>query len=111
MTLETLQALNIIEKRAEVRRMNEEVREELLYMIGEIREELEAIYEGAVENEKFHTLEEGTDLDFDDHDKKEVIDWEIFRSQKGHKEDRVDENFKPKRDPNFYAMDQFNFAK
>jgi hypothetical protein len=75
MNRQTLEALNIIEKRAEYKRMSEEVRE----------------------------------VEFEDDEP--VIDWMSFRSESRAKEDRVGDDFKPKRDPNLYAMDQFNFAK
>jgi len=103
----TLDTLNIIEKRAEYKRMDEAVREELLKLIAEIKDEIITVVEGAVENEKFQNLEEMTNEDFPGFESDEpFIDWVNFHPEATAKEDMLDNNFKPK-NLDFYAMDQF----
>lgn len=107
MNEKTIETLNILEKRAEYKRMSEEVRVELLKMIGELKEEVLAIVSGAIENEQFHAeLSEVSEFELDE--PTSSIDWYNFRSEgSGSKEEKLDENFKPKRDPRFHAMDRF----
>lgn len=102
MNQSTIDVLNIIKERAKYKRMNEAVREELVSMIEEISSEMSAILEGAILNEEFHSeVSECEEV-------KPLTDWRKIRTNgNGYKEERYDENFKPKRDPNLYAMDRF----
>lgn len=98
--------VNTIKQRVEYSRdLDEESIKAVLDIIEQVEADILDIIEGAVEHEESLGLDEASISEFEEED---VINWVNFR---GAKEDSLDENFRPKRDPNFYALDQFNFAE
>jgi hypothetical protein len=97
--------INTIKQRVEYSRdLDTEAIKAVLLIIEQVEADILDILDGAVEHANFHS--EVSEVEFEDNEL--VIDWMSFRSGEGSKEDRVGDDFKPKRDPNLYAMDQFN---
>ena len=108
MTNLNIDMVNTIKQRVSYSRdLDEQSIKTVLSIIEQVEADILDILDGAVENEVFHS--EVSEVEFEDDEP--VIDWMSFRNESGAKEDRVGDDFKPKRDPNLYAMDQFNFAE
>ena len=97
--------VNTIKQRVTYSRdLDAESVETVLNIIEQVEADILDIVDGAVEHANFHS--EVSEVEFEDDEP--AINWMSFRNESGAKEDRVGDDFKPKRDPNLYAMDQFN---